>query len=154
MLLKQLGSIGLTCRSLSYYSLGCVYITSWLPGFARASPSLLLPPHSLLLSTLPPSLRLPGFAQNIIAKSLVAPPKLQTTVRSNLGDRKQYFIPKVHRHKCLRDESHDCGDSDPLVTFVLHQIVNVSSAVLNPQRRDRFLVLTCVLRVERLISRW
>ena len=29
--------------------------TSWLPGFARASPSLLLPPHSLLLSTLPPS---------------------------------------------------------------------------------------------------
>ena len=39
---------------------GCFYrcqilITSWLPGFARASPSLLLPPHSLLLSTLPPS---------------------------------------------------------------------------------------------------
>ena len=32
-----------------------VLCTSWLPGFARASPSLLLPPHSLLLSTLPPS---------------------------------------------------------------------------------------------------
>ena len=32
-----------------------LFITSWLPGFARASPSLLLPPHSLLLSTLPPS---------------------------------------------------------------------------------------------------
>ena len=32
-----------------------ILITSWLPGFARASPSLLLPPHSLLLSTLPPS---------------------------------------------------------------------------------------------------
>ena len=32
-----------------------ILLTSWLPGFARASPSLLLPPHSLLLSTLPPS---------------------------------------------------------------------------------------------------
>ena len=30
-----------------------IFNTSWLPGFARASPSLLLPPHSLLLSTLP-----------------------------------------------------------------------------------------------------
>ena len=27
-----------------------LYYTSWLPGFARASPSLLLPPHVLLLS--------------------------------------------------------------------------------------------------------
>ena len=32
-----------------------LYYTSWLPGFARASPSLLLPPHVLLLSTIPPS---------------------------------------------------------------------------------------------------
>ena len=32
----------------------CVLLTSWLPGFARASPYLLLPLHSLLLSTLPP----------------------------------------------------------------------------------------------------
>ena len=32
-----------------------LYYTSWLTGFARASPSLLLPPHVLLLSTLPPS---------------------------------------------------------------------------------------------------
>ena len=42
-----------------------LHYTSWLPGFARASPSLLLPPHVLHLSTLPPSLGLPGFAQNI-----------------------------------------------------------------------------------------
>ena len=32
-----------------------LFLTSWLPGFARASPSLLLPPHLLLLSSLPPS---------------------------------------------------------------------------------------------------
>ena len=48
----------MTCqcpRSSAISVVFCILWTSWLPGFARASPSLLLPPHSLLLSTLPPS---------------------------------------------------------------------------------------------------
>ena len=40
---------------LNIISIFTIFFTSWLPGFARASPSLLLPPHSLLLCTLPPS---------------------------------------------------------------------------------------------------
>ena len=57
---SQLATMFWILKSMNFAWNKTVYIyiilsTSWLPGFARASPSLLLPPHSLLLSTLPPS---------------------------------------------------------------------------------------------------
>ena len=50
---ESIFNINYLCMTFSLES--SILLTSWLPGFARASPSLLLPPHSLLLSTLPPS---------------------------------------------------------------------------------------------------